>query len=82
MENTDQNIGPVASGLVLLAAVLFTTNVYLTYSAEQEQVVYDEANAAYEQAASVMLGVRAMKAQVQASTTEEVVEEEVKADLQ
>ncbi len=74
MQNEDQKAGPVVSGLVLLAAALFTANVYMSYSSEKQAVVYDEAGATYEQAASVMMSLRDTKNTVaaEATTTESV----------
>lgn len=78
MQNEDQKAGPVVSGLVLIAAALFTANVYMVYSSEREAIVYDQANATYEQAASVMMSLRNSDTD-QATTTSETseVKEEV-----
>ena len=70
----DKNAGPVVSALVLVAATLFTANVYMMYSRENQVAMYEEAESSYSQAASVFLSIKAIKAE-QATTTEEVIDE-------
>ncbi len=60
IKNEDQNAGPVLSAIVLVAAVLFTTNVYMTYSSERDSIIYGEVENSYHQSAAAFLSLRAI----------------------
>lgn len=76
MQDGDQNAGPVVSALVLIAAAVFTANVYVMYAAEKDIVVYEEAESAYNQAASVMLSLKQAEAEIKARSETMLTESE------
>lgn len=72
MLNEDQQAGPIISAIVLIAAVLFTANVYMIYSANKDVAVYEEAEISYNQAAAALLGLRQEATSEIISTTESI----------
>jgi len=69
----DMQAGSFVSAIVLIAAVVFTANVYMIYSADKDVAVYQEAENTYNQAASVFVSLRDVPEPVVATTTDEAV---------
>ncbi len=69
MENGDHKVGGVLSAVVLVAAAIFTANVYSIYMDDVNAVAYEDADSSYSQAANIFLSLKNVKSEL-ASTTD------------
>ena len=76
MQTEDQKAPAIVSALVLVAAALFTANVYMTYVADRNVAIFEDAENSYDQAAATFLSLRATQADLASSTDNVVVEDE------
>jgi hypothetical protein len=75
--NEDLHVSNFVSGLVMLAAIVITYNVYSTYKDEVIAAEYEDVQSSMEQTASVLTSLRMEKEAMQqtATTSEEITEE-------
>lgn len=57
----DQNVNPILGVLVILAAIATTFTTYSSYNEEAVAVRYEEERANMDNAASVLLGIKAAR---------------------
>ena len=73
----ETHVSPAISGLIMLAAIFTTYTTYSYYNEDKLVQNYEEDQASMEQAASVIVSLRAMKAASAATSTATTTKETV-----